>query len=305
VIKAIARQAFHASRALDAARWLKRRRLRILMYHRFADRAAIDAQCAHIRDHYSPISLTRAAEGLLNGNAWPDNALVVTVDDGYHDFYRNAYPAFREYGIPATVYLVSEFLDGRIWLWVDQVRWAYLNSQAALGSHEQRLKAALTAIETAKQMPNAQRLAWLEALPGELGVNIPGQPPAEYEPMTWDDVRAAANGGMDFGAHTCTHPILSRLAGEGDLTSEIGGSKRRIEDQLGRAVEHFCYPNGSPGDFTDAAVEVVRQSGFRTATTTTVGLVSPTADVLRLPRIGVQPELEERYFAECAAGIRA
>ncbi|HKA00424.1 MAG TPA: polysaccharide deacetylase family protein, partial [Candidatus Solibacter sp.] len=232
MIKKIARQAFHATGGLGVARWTRRRSLRILMYHRFKDRDSIAQQCAHIRAHYTPVSLSHAAGWLCDGG-WPDNALVVTVDDGYRDFYQLAYPVFREYGIPATVYLVSEFLDGRQWLWVDRVRWSYLKN----GSN---LKEARTAIEAAKKLPNAARLAWLEALP----VRPPEVAPAEYEAMQWDEVREASRGGMEFGAHTCTHPILSRV-GEGELTSEIAGSKRRIEEELGRAVDHFCYPNGS------------------------------------------------------------
>lgn len=291
MIKKIARQAFHATGGLGVARWTRRRSLRILMYHRFKDRDSIAQQCAHIRAHYTPVSLSHAAGWLCDGG-WPDNALVVTVDDGYRDFYQLAYPVFREYGIPATVYLVSEFLDGRQWLWVDRVRWSYLKN----GSN---LKEARTAIEAAKKLPNAARLAWLEALP----VRPPEVAPAEYEAMQWDEVREASRGGMEFGAHTCTHPILSRV-GEGELTSEIAGSKRRIEEELGRAVDHFCYPNGSVRDYTPAAVEVVRAAGFRTATTTTIGVVGAGDDALQLRRIGVEPGLDERYFAECAAGLR-
>jgi peptidoglycan/xylan/chitin deacetylase (PgdA/CDA1 family) len=303
MIKSAARAVFHASGAFSAIRWTKRKRLRILMYHRFPDREAIAKQCAHIRAHYTLVSLTQTADWLLGGGGWPDNALVVTVDDGYRDFYRVAYPVFREHDIPATVYLVTEFLDRRQWLWVDRVRWAYLNSPAGLGTPEQRRKAAYDAIEAAKQMPNQDRLAWLDQLPAELRVRVPEEAPPEYEPMTWDEVREAARGGIEFGAHTRTHPILSMLGGERDLSAEIAGSKRVVEEQLGRTVDHFCYPNGSARDFTPAATQVVRDAGFRTATTTFPGLVLPAADVLRLRRIGVDPGLEERYFAECAAGM--
>jgi peptidoglycan/xylan/chitin deacetylase (PgdA/CDA1 family) len=110
---------------------------------------------------------------------------------------------------------------------------------------------------------------------------------------------------MEFGAHTVTHPILSRVSGSAEMRGEIEGSKRRIEEELGGGVEHFCYPNGSERDFTGEAVEVVRAAGFRTATTTTLGIVSPGDDALRLRRIGVEPGYEERYFAECAAALRA
>lgn len=293
MIKRVVRQLFHASGAIAAARWKNRRRLRILMYHRFADREAIARQCAHIRAHYTPVSLTQAADW-LQGGGWPDNALAITVDDGYRDFYQVAYPVFREYGIPAMVYLVSDFLDARQWLWVDRVRWAYLHSGSSLDS-------ARAAIEAAKLLPNVERLAWLDTLP----VRPPEQVPPEYAAMTWDEVRDAAGHGIEFGAHTVTHPILSRVSGEDELRAEIAGSKRRIEEELGRGVDHFCYPNGSAHDFTAQAVEVVRASGFRTATVTTVGTVAPGDDALRLRRIGVEPGYEELYFAECAAALRA
>ena len=296
------RAAFHASGALAAARWLKRGRLRILMYHRFHERRDIERQCRHIRAHYTPVSLTQAAQWLESGG-WPSNALVVTVDDGYRDFYQVAYPVFREFGIPATVYLVTDFLDGREWLWLDRVRWMFLNSPKVLGTREQRLRAALEVNEKVKRLSNQERLAWLSALPGEMGVEPPQACPEQYAPMTWEQAREAAAHGMNFGAHTCSHPILSMLASERELTAEIAGSKLRMEEQLDKPVEHFCYPNGSLRDFTEAAVEVVRAASFRTATTTVPGMVMPAADAFRLNRIGVNPAYDDPYFAECVAGL--
>ena len=304
MIKRAVKAAFHAAGGMSVARWANRARPRILMYHRFAERDAIARQCAHIRKYYTPVSLGQVSEWLMAGGGWPDNALAVTVDDGYRDFYQVAYPVFREYEIPATVYLVSDFLDRRLWLWVDRVRWAYLNSEAAAGSRPERLRMAQERIEAAKRMKNQERLEWLDRLPGELKVRIPEEAPEEYGALRWGEVRDAAQNGMEFGAHTRTHPILSMVEGERELRDEIGGSKRRIEEELGRAVNHFCYPNGSVQDFSAAAVEVVRAAGFRTATTTERGFVTAKADALRLRRIGVEPGLDEQYFAECAAGLR-
>ena len=302
-MKHLLRAAFHSSGAINTARWFKRKRLRILMYHRFDNREAIARQCAHIRACYTPVSLKQAAGWLLSGAAWPDNALVVTVDDGYRDFYQVAWPVLREYGIPATVYLVTNFLDRHEWLWLDRVRWMYRHARSLKGTEEERLKKSRIAAEAAKRMPNPDRLAWLDRLPEELGVRPPDQVPPEYEPMSWEEVREAAEAGIEFGAHTRSHPILAMLSGDRELEVEIAGSKRRIEEQLGRAVDHFCYPNGSSDDFTSAAVQVVREAGFRTATTTVPGLIGPGADAVRLRRIGVDPGYEERYFAECAAGL--
>lgn len=288
-------------------RWLNRRGLRILMYHRFSDRDALARQCAHIRAHYAPVSMAQVADWLSSGNPLPENALAVTVDDGYRDFYQIAFPLFREYGIPATVYLVSSFLDRELWLWVDQVQYAFLHGQAPraeLATTQSRQRAGREMIESLKRMPNAERLRLLAELPAQLHVSLPREIPPQYEPLRWDDVREMAAAGFEFGAHTRTHPVLSRLTGAEDLANEIAGSKRQIERQAGLEVNHFCYPNGSHEDFGPDAVEAVRAAGFHTAVTTVTGLNYPGVNPLRLARIGVEPGLDPDYFARCSAGFR-
>lgn len=41
----------------------------------------------------------------------PARALAITFDDGYEDFYHDAYPVLRRYGFPATLYLVVDRFD--------------------------------------------------------------------------------------------------------------------------------------------------------------------------------------------------
>jgi peptidoglycan/xylan/chitin deacetylase (PgdA/CDA1 family) len=317
-LKRAARTAFHKCGGLRAARWMNRKGLRILMYHRFSEREALARQCAHIRQYYSPVSFSQVADWLQHDGTLPENALAVTVDDGYRDFYQVAYPVFRQYAIPAMVYLVSDFLDGRLWLWVDQIKHAFLQTQRQritvdipgesprnfdLGTIEAREMAAREVTEALKKIPNAERLRFLEGIPELLGIQLPEKAPPEYEALQWNEVREMAAGGIEFGAHTRTHPILSRLVGERELAGEVGGSKRWIEEQVGLPVDHFCYPNGSEPDINREAVEAVRAANFRTAVTTAAGLNHSRADRLQLLRIGVQPDLEEQYFQRCAAAF--
>jgi peptidoglycan/xylan/chitin deacetylase (PgdA/CDA1 family) len=318
-LKNAARVAFHKAGGLDIARWMNRKGLRILMYHRFTEREPLARQCAHLRARYSPVSMSQAADWLTHHGRLPENALTITVDDGYRDFYQVAYPVLREYGLPATVYLVSDFVDRTGWLWVDQVQYEFLHAQAGsfrmelsgqpprnfeLTTPELRKAAARIVTEAAKKLSNTERLRLLETLPEQLGVRLPEEAPAEYEALRWDEVREMAAAGIDFGAHTRTHPILTRLDGEGELTFEIEGSKRQIEQQLGRAVDHFCYPNGTREDVSREVVKAVQAAGFRTAVTTESGLNHVAGDPLRLLRIGVEPGLAVDYFERCAAGFR-
>jgi len=314
---------FYNAGGLRAARWINRKGVRILMYHRFANAVDLEWQCRHIREFYRPVTLAQVDLWLKSGEPPPANSIAVTIDDGYRDFGEVAYPVFVAWHIPVTVYLVSDFLDGRLWLWVDQVRYAFQHSPLSrlrieladgaalefrLESVGQRTAAAREMCEALKRQANETRVAALAGLSESLRVAIPAEPPAEYAPLGWDDVRRMAAeaplGAVTFGAHTRTHPVLSRIAGSDELNGEIAGSKQRIEEAVGLPVEHFCYPNGGPDDITAECVEAVRRAGFRTAVTTRTGLNYAPGDRFQLRRIGVEPGLDKLYFQRCAAAFR-
>ncbi|MDX2167532.1 MAG: polysaccharide deacetylase family protein, partial [Deltaproteobacteria bacterium] len=104
--------------------------------------------------------------------------------------------------------------------------------------------------------------------------------------LDWDGVRALARGGVEIGAHTVTHPILSKVS-LACAERELLDAKARIEAQLDAPVHGFAYPNGRAGDFGDAHVALVRRSGYRYACTAERGANRSGADVFRLRRIGV------------------
>lgn len=317
--KSTARAVFCKSGGLDLARWMKRTRLRILMYHRFPDAAGLERQCRHLAKCYRVISLSEAASALRAGRELAANSLVVTVDDGYRDVYEIAWPVFSAYRIPAMVYVVTGFLSGELWLWTDQVRYAFENSrrkkvrielpgseawESTLQSEETRGAAARKVAEALKLVSNEERLRVVERLPELLEVGIPNEPPPGCEPLRWSEVREMAQGGIEFGAHTRRHPVLSRVSAAAELVDEIAGSKLCLEQALGAPVRHFCYPNGARPDISAEAVEMVRQAGYETAVTTESGVNGPGDDLLWLRRIGVDPGYDPEYFQQCAAAFR-
>jgi peptidoglycan/xylan/chitin deacetylase (PgdA/CDA1 family) len=296
LVKQVARWVLHEAGGLHLARIRRRGELRILMYHGFPDgqREALERQCEHIRAFYKPVSLDEVAEWLDGRWELPPNALAVTVDDGYRNFARNAWPLFSAYGIPAAVYLVTGFCDRRLWLWTDQVSWLY---DAAGRSGARDL------VEQYKKMPDAERRVALAELPGRLGVLLPEQPPAAFEALSWDEARRLAGEGVTFGCHTDTHPILGRLPDEKAQREEIVQSRNRVAAELGGSVRHFCYPNGKVGDFNSTTVRLLQETGFTTATVTSVGFNRSGVDRYRLERIGVEPDLPWAYFTELLAGL--
>ena len=317
-LKSAAAAVFHHAGGLAAVRWLNRQGLRILMYHRFSDRAALARQCAHIRRHYHPVSMAAVSDWLHAGRSMPRYALAVTVDDGYGDFQEAGYPVFAEYGIPVTVFLATDFLDGKSWLWFDRVLYAFRNAKISevsvempsgdalafkLDSEASRRAAGQHVADLAVALSPADRRELVGALPRLLKADMPEQAPADYRPLSWDAVRLLAASGVEFGAHTKTHPILSALTDPEELREEIAGSKARIESELDRPVLHFCYPNGKMRDIGLAAAETVRAAGMRTAVTAESGLNRVHQDPFLLLRIGADPGHQEMYFARRHAGL--
>ncbi len=99
-------------------------------------------------------------------------------------------------------------------------------------------------------------------------------------PLNWEQVDEMARHGVDFGAHTLSHadlPATDDLA----LEAEITGSRRLIEEHLGRRITGFCYPRGR---FDDRVVAAVKRAGFGWACTTRPGAVGATTDLFELPR---------------------
>ncbi len=60
---------------------------------------------------YHTISPEQLTAYLQNGSPLPENPVLITFDDGYRDNYENAFPILQKYGMTATVFLVSDFMD--------------------------------------------------------------------------------------------------------------------------------------------------------------------------------------------------
>lgn len=318
VLKASVRQAIHSFGGMRIFRLMNRLGVRVLMYHRFSeDSKSLEWQCEYIRHNYHPISLDSYSKAISNGDTVSPNSLVVTVDDGYRDFL-HAHPVFARFDIPSTVYLVSDFIDGNIWLWWNQLEYAFINSPrnsltvnlgekqiaVSLNGERQRLDQCGYIADQMTKIEDTERLKILKMIPELLEVEIPSEPPAHWAPLTWEEIRKLSREGVSFGGHTKTHPILSRINEPGKQQEEIALSKLHIERHLGTNVRHFCYPNGSYSDFNDQTIELVRSSGYQTATTTERGLNFPSCQPLLLRRLGVEPNLPKNYFAELLAGAR-
>jgi len=106
----------------------------VLMYHRFGEDRypstsirldQFEAQLEYLRDeNYAVVPLTDVIAALTDGPALPPRAVAITIDDAYRSVYDVAYPLFRKYGYPFTVFVATDAVDDglRAYMTWDQMR---------------------------------------------------------------------------------------------------------------------------------------------------------------------------------------
>ncbi len=286
-----------------AFRLANRRKILILTYHRFsADEAegalsanAFAQQLAYLRAHYTIVPLSAVERHLTHGDRLPHPSVAITIDDGYRDAYEIAFPFLRRFNAPAALFAVTDFIDGKCWLWTDKLRFIVFQTKAErlsvkvadsvidveLNGRTSRRDAAARINAALKSAPDHAREEAIASLVKHAGVELPFRPPAGCRPLTWDELREMDAGGVEIGSHTVTHPILSRIDGD-RLVSELKESRRRLEEMLGREVSLFCYPDGN---YDRHVRDEVERAGYRLAVTTEPGLNDAGRDPLSLLRI--------------------
>jgi peptidoglycan/xylan/chitin deacetylase (PgdA/CDA1 family) len=107
--------------------------------------------------------------------------------------------------------------------------------------------------------------------------------PRELATMGWERLRALPGELVEIGSHTVSHAHLTGLA-DSELAAELGDSRRRIEDELGRPCRYLAYPFGEQ----DARVRAAAREAGYTAAFALAGGPRPVDDYA-LPRIGLFP----------------
>ncbi len=108
------------------------------------------------------------------------------------------------------------------------------------------------------------------------------------EPMTWKEINEMnMNGLISFGAHGHTHRILSQIS-RYEVEEEIKTSKNMIEENLGKSINIFAYPNGQPSDFNQEIINVLKNNGFIAACSTVWGSTHSYENAFAIRRIMVE-----------------
>jgi peptidoglycan/xylan/chitin deacetylase (PgdA/CDA1 family) len=265
-------QMFHIDTLARSA--CARHKVTTLVYHD-PDPETLGRHLERLARDYSFITMDQAA-AVLSGGACenlPLYPLVLTFDDG-HAGNARLIDVLREFKVRPTIYLCSRVVGtARPFWWTAPT-------------------AVISGPEALKLLPDEDRLA-------ALGSELDEAPfCGTRQALSWDEVRALAEV-ADIGAHSMTHPILTRC---GDLKSirEIVQSRLDIEEALGSVCRHFAYPNGNYGMREMAAVKA---AGYVTARTTDAGWNGRGTNPFRMRSFMVGDTAADEWMLAQTTGI--
>ncbi len=247
-------------------------------------------QMSFVKDNFTVLSLQELLELWRNGG-WNERAryCVITFDDGWLDNYRHAYPILKRLGIPATIFLPTDYVGSEAWFWPDQVAYLFtiLAEREARGKDVKGVERLLSAfldgdapfqveastrlesrtdeiIERCKALPIQQINELVDGLATELEVSLP----RGRVIVNWDEVREMSLAGLSFGSHSCSHRIMTTIAPD-EVSKELFRSAQVLLDEGVNYVPVFCYPNGNSDPHIQSLVQA---SGYEAAVSVRMGV---------------------------------
>lgn len=315
--------AFHAS---PVCHWRHRGKVVMLMYHRVLGANEVfrhpvqpgmyvldnvfAQHMSFLRENFTLLSLRQLLD-LWQSGTWNarDRYCVVTFDDGWLDNYRYAYPVLKHYGIPATIFLPTDYVGSDRWFWPDQLAILFknLNSRKMtpevvreigkvfaedlegkgapiIEAMERGEHVTDRVIEQCKHLP----IERIHALVGRLAARLDVSLPQERVIVNWDEVREMSQGGVSFGSHSCSHRILTTIVSD-DVSVELAKSRQVLLEQGVNYVPVFCYPNGNSDERIQRLVEAC---GYEAACSVRMGVEGPIPDnKYAIRRVGIHNDI--------------
>jgi len=234
--------------------------------------------------HFACVPLEQALQGMADTpHAAAKPTLALSFDDGWRDNAEHAWPLLQRYGIPASIFLSTDFIgtDRHFW-WesIGETIWTHGQAAPARALRDALHASArpLPHVLMASSSSHARSLALvgflesLKTLPAKRLQTLAELCPPSPAPhaMNWDQVRYLEDSGLiRFGPHGASHAILTQLA-DTALHTELLHSHQTLVKHCRTPLPIYCYPNGNHNARVRRAVNAL---GYRYGLSTRPGLI--------------------------------
>ncbi|HWV86419.1 MAG TPA: polysaccharide deacetylase family protein [Capillimicrobium sp.] len=293
----------------------------VLLYHRVADTPRDPQQLAVAPERFAahlevlaatctPVALGEAVARLRSPRGLPPRAVAVTFDDGYRDNLHTAKPLLERHGVPATVFVASGYVGAGREFWWDELESLLLDEPTAGRAATVAVDGDVHAVATEAERRTAydrlaaalrpatveRRDAILRALREWAGESPDGRRRSDRLAVDPDELRRLDGGAVRVGAHTRHHLSLAAHP-PAVQREEIAAGATDLSAWLGRPIDLFAYPFGSPADVGDATVAAAREAGFALSAINQPGLATALTGRHAVPRFLVRDWPADRFEA--------
>jgi peptidoglycan/xylan/chitin deacetylase (PgdA/CDA1 family) len=287
-----------------------RNKLAIIVYHAvvrtplevyngcFLAESSFRDQASYLKSHFDVLSLYEAVEKLQERKLDRPTA-VITFDDGFQNNYDLAFPILRELRLPCTIFLTTALVNTDDTFWYLRLNRAVARSKRPflewdgrrldLSTAAGKLAAEVTIRTSIRDLPRPKLQEELCKVILEAG-DDPDCPIEAASPFRMLDAKAiekmVSSGLVEFGAHSHTHPWMSRLSSK-ECQEEISLSVAKTRELTGRPCEIFAYPFGYSWHYTSETIKTLKQYGVRIAVTGIPGANDHNTPLMELRRYGI------------------
>ena len=280
-----------------------------LLYHRIEELDTTYSLIVNKRNFEEQLKFIKANYDLLRcDESWDGinrKSIAVTFDDGYVDFYNNAYPLLEKYGVPATVFIATGNIDTNNEFWWDELERLIIDSTLPreirvcgkdyfIDEETDRKELLYDIHDRIINYKYKDRDMEIGSLKRQMGFEDAGR--ERYRTLSTREIQELSLKPLvTIGAHTVSH-ILCDIEDKEIVEGEIRKSKEDLENIIDKEVNLFAYPNGNIGLETR---DILKELGFMRAFTCVnacIGHDDERFDIPRCPALNWSPKLMERRF---------
>lgn len=286
--------------------------------------AALRRQLRLLKGHYHVVSPKEFLLWCERKQDLPPRAVLLTCDDGLRNVLDGMLPILQELCLSCLFFITGASLhDVPAMLWHEELYLMFLMApenlsfeftglslRASADGRRQKRSLWWDLVRNLSRCESSARQVFLEHIRRHLGLTDDWKAnyasdyrrASRFFVMNRAELRSLQAAGMTIGAHTLSHPMLSKLPAE-IAWQEISQSRSELEGALGQRVWALAYPFGDAFSVGQREMEMAERAGFECAFMNGGGGFGAQTPHFALPRVHVAGDMNLAEFEAHVSGF--
>ena len=224
----------------------------------------------------------------------------LTFDDGYRNNLTDALQILAERNIPFSVFVSTDMVAQNKRFDTFRIRTAvmftkkeinipvisaHLEAQADDRTKKEFIYKISKAFKQLNRKNAAEFMTYIEGLLSHEQWKEINEQYTNDAPLSVEELSLLANHPLVYiGAHGVTHAIHNKHLEDHIRKEEIYGSKKWLEETLGKTIDVFAFPNGNVEDIDETSINHCKEAGYQLVFTTIMDPINKNTDTFRIPR---------------------